>query len=165
MDIPVVRKNPVPWKMKVLNPQYMGFLTPKNEGNVGLYGSIVSLGGVYIDQPSPQVISTPRRSTVRSRRPALEKIPRWVTQRPFGGLAVKKKTWRRFCLNKKRVHRKKRVQFSWSFHVRYGVYNILYIYICYIYLYNQEISKTKSRGYQLKYDWKHISNHESWHSM
>ena len=30
-----------PWNMKVLNPQYMGYMgeiTPKNEGNVGSHG-------------------------------------------------------------------------------------------------------------------------------
>ena len=54
--------------MKVLNPQYMGVLTPKNEGNVGLYGSIVSLWGVYLDQPSPP--SRLNSKTLDSQKPS-----------------------------------------------------------------------------------------------
>ena len=43
--------------MKVLNPQYMGEITPKNEGNVGSHGMYIlfdfaCVGGLRVMKPS-----------------------------------------------------------------------------------------------------------------
>ena len=61
-----------PWKMKVLNPQYRGLITPKNEGNVGSHGT--NQGGPFSQgqptegEPNPPVTSPPASTNSRHSR-------------------------------------------------------------------------------------------------